>query len=120
MPRIDGAKRAVKGTAGRCGRRVLWTLLFVWLASVGTGLAWLMAYDNTPGAPADAPATWPADSALSRDTSGPTLVMLAHPRCDCTRASIGELAELLARAGHRPRTFVVRSEEHTSELQSPC
>jgi hypothetical protein len=33
--------------------------------------------------------------------------MLAHPRCDCTRASIGELAELLARAPHRPRTFVV-------------
>jgi hypothetical protein len=35
------------------------------------------------------------------------LVLLAHPRCDCTRASLGELAELLARAPQRPRTFVV-------------
>jgi hypothetical protein len=33
--------------------------------------------------------------------------MLAHPRCDCTRASLGELEELLARAPQRPRTFVV-------------
>ena len=91
----------------RIDRRVLWALLVVWLSSVGTGLVWLMAYDNTPGAPADAPVGWPAGSSLPRDASGPTLVMLAHPRCDCTRASIGELAELLARAPQRPRTFVV-------------
>ena len=66
-----------------------------------------MAYDNTPGARADAPASWPAESALTRDPAAPTLVMLAHPRCDCTRASLGELAELLARVKVKPRTFVV-------------
>jgi hypothetical protein len=81
--------------------------MVVWFVSVGTGLAWLMAYDNTPGTPASAPARWPAGSTLARDAAGPTLVMLAHPRCDCTRASIGELAELLARTPERPRTFVV-------------
>jgi hypothetical protein len=70
-------------------------------------LFWLMAYDNTPGAGADAPAAWPADSALTLDPAKPTLVMLAHPRCDCTRASLGELAELLARVKFKPRTFVV-------------
>lgn len=85
----------------------LWAVAVVWLASVTTGLAWLMKYDNTPGAPANAPRAWPAASALARDANGPTLVMLAHPRCDCTRASIGELAELMARAPRRPRTFVV-------------
>lgn len=93
--------------AARHDRRLLWAFLIVWLASAGTGLGWLMAYDNTPGTPANAPAVWPAASTLPRDPSGPTLVMLAHPRCDCTRASIGELAELLARADQRPRTFVV-------------
>jgi len=82
-------------------------LVVLWLCSVATGMAWLMAYDNTPGSTADAPASWPAGSALARDPSGPTLLMLAHPRCDCTRASIGELAELLARVRHRPRTFIV-------------
>jgi hypothetical protein len=82
-------------------------LVVVWLCSAGAGLVWLMAYDNTPGMAADAPARWPAESALARNPDGPTLLMLAHPRCDCTRASIGELAELLARAPRRPRTFVV-------------
>ena len=37
----------------------------------------------------------------------PTLVMLAHPRCTCTRASVGELAELMARAPRRPKAYVV-------------
>jgi hypothetical protein len=33
--------------------------------------------------------------------------MLAHPHCTCTRASLGELAEAIARARVRPRTYVV-------------
>ncbi len=105
--RSDTAWRGLRAMVDRCGQRVLWAVLIVWLASVGTGLAWLMAYDNTPGAAANAPGAWPAGTTLARDEAGPTLVMLAHPRCDCTRASIGELAELLARAPRRPRTFVV-------------
>jgi len=89
-------------------RTTIWTAgVLVWLTAVSCGLVALMNYDNRPGAPAQAPLIWPADSALVRDVAGPTLVMLAHPRCDCTRASLGELAELLARAARRPRTFVV-------------
>jgi len=107
LPRFDGARHALHIVVDRCGQRILWAVLLVWLASAATGLAWLMTYDNTPGTPANAPSDWPADSTLARDAAGPTLVMLAHPRCDCTRASIGELAELLARAPRRPRTYVV-------------
>jgi hypothetical protein len=107
LRRSDVARRVLTAIAGCRRQPVMWGLLVVWLASAGTGLAWLMAYDNTPGAPAHAPAGWPAGSTLPRDAAGPTLVMLAHPRCDCTRASLGELAELLARAGQRPRTYVV-------------
>jgi len=103
----NACQRGVHRPVKRRDRRVLWAVLVVWLISIGTGLGWLMAYDNTPGAPARAPGVWPTGSALSRDAAGPTLVMLAHPRCDCTRASIGELEELLARARQRPRTFVV-------------
>lgn len=82
-------------------------LAMLWLGSAGTGLVLLMAYDNTPGLSAEAPTDWPADSTLVRDPAAPTLVMLAHPRCDCTRASLAELAELLARVHNRPRTYVV-------------
>jgi hypothetical protein len=89
-------------------RPVLWTLFgAAWLGCVVAGLAALMNYDNSPGVAAAAPPAWPADSRLARDPAGPTLVLLAHPRCDCTRASVSELAELLARARQRPRTFVV-------------
>jgi hypothetical protein len=37
----------------------------------------------------------------------PTLVFLAHPQCSCTTASLGELAEALARATTLPKTYVV-------------
>lgn len=107
MLRADRARRTLRALVDRGGQRMLWAVLVVWFVSVGSGLAWLMAYDNTPGTPANAPARWPAGSALPRDIAGPTLVMLAHPRCDCTRASLGELAELLARAPQRPRAIVV-------------
>ena len=79
----------------------------VWMGAVVYGLGALMQYDNSPGDAAQAPAEWPHDSAIVRNAQGPTLVMLAHPRCDCTRASVGELAELLARVPNRPRTYVV-------------
>jgi hypothetical protein len=109
VPPSEAASRTPAAGRGRGYRRlVIWTVATaVWLGSAGTGLFWLMAYDNTPGVAAAAPVDWPANSALTRDPEAPTLVMLAHPRCDCTRASLGELAELLARVKIKPRTFVV-------------
>lgn len=106
MSRAEVVARLTKVISTR--GRLLWSVLaMLWLCATGAGLAWLMAYDNTPGLSADAPASWPSDTTLRRDTAGETLVMLAHPRCDCTRASLGELAELLARAKRPPRTFIV-------------
>ena len=89
-------------------QRVIWGIAgVVWIAAVAAGLRALMAYDNRPGPAAEAPADWPRESRIERDTAGPTLVMLAHPRCDCTAASLTELEELLARTSERPRTYVV-------------
>lgn len=79
----------------------------VWFGVVVAGLAGLMVYDNRPGAAAEPPNAWPAESRLAANPHGPTLLMFAHPRCDCTRASIDELAELLARATVPSRTYVV-------------
>lgn len=89
-------------------RRFAWAIGgCLWLAMVTAGLALLMSYDNRPGPAADAPLRWPQESRLERESSRQTLVMLVHPRCDCTRASLVELEELLARVDGRPRTFVV-------------
>jgi hypothetical protein len=84
-----------------------WTLSALWLCVAVAGLYVLWQYDNTAGEGANAPAKWPVPSALTRASDGPTLVMLAHPKCSCTRASLGELAEVLGRARVRPKTYVV-------------
>jgi hypothetical protein len=88
--------------------RAVWALLGVfWVAAVTVGLASLAVYDNRPGESAKAPTRWPAESRLTLDPDRPTLVMLAHPRCTCTQASLAELAELMARAPGRARVYVV-------------
>jgi hypothetical protein len=90
--------------------------VLVWLVSVGAGLWVLWAYDNTPGLDANAPGRWPAQSSLTRSTDGPTLLVVAHPQCTCTRASLDELAEVLARASsHRPRTYVLLLKPSSAE-----
>jgi hypothetical protein len=93
-----------QGTA----HRWVWAVLTIgWIAACGAGLWTLWAWDHPPGAAAQARAEWPADAGLARDRGGPTLVMLVHPQCTCSRASLDELAELLARARPRPKTFVL-------------
>jgi hypothetical protein len=79
----------------------------VWLALAGTGLFLLWKYDNAPGAGANAPLRWPDTSMLARTAGQPTLILLAHPQCTCTPASLVELAEVLARARTQPRAYVV-------------
>jgi hypothetical protein len=68
----------------------------VWVASVTCGFALLAHYDFTPGRAGIVPERWP-DLHLARVHDRPTLVMVAHPRCPCTRASIAELAQIMAR-----------------------
>jgi hypothetical protein len=82
-------------------------LVAIWLGAAATGLWGLWRYDNTPGEAARAPEAWPARATIVRATDRPTLVMLAHPHCTCTRASLGELAETIARARTPPRTYVL-------------
>ena len=84
-----------------------WLAAAVWLAAAASGLAVLWSYDNAPGEGATAPATWPSETVLARADDRPTLVLLAHPQCSCTRASLDELAEALARATTRPKTYVL-------------
>ena len=79
----------------------------VWLGAAATGLSALWKYDNAPGEGADAPSRWPDASRLARTAGEPTLILLAHPQCSCTPASLAELAEVLARARTRPSTYVL-------------
>ena len=78
-----------------------------WLAVAVSGLYLVWSYENGAGAPATASETWPSASHLVPATDRPTVVFVAHPQCTCTRASLGELAEALARTTMPPRTYVV-------------
>ncbi|MDQ2918483.1 MAG: hypothetical protein M3R10_01220 [Verrucomicrobiota bacterium] len=78
-----------------------------WLASIAFGMRILLNYDNGPGRTATVPKNFPAQSALVLATDRPTLVMLAHPRCPCTRASVGELAQIMAELQGQVKAYVV-------------
>lgn len=90
-------------------RRRWWLglLIIFWMTGVSSGLYVVWAYENRPGLAAHAPRQWPSQTALARAGDRPTLLFLAHPQCTCTRASIQELAEILARAADHPKTYVL-------------
>jgi len=96
-----------KNLAGFKAQRVLMVFGILWLGAVGAGLWVLWDYENRPGIAADPPAQWPSTSRIEPAIDRPTLVMLVHPHCSCTRASIGELAVLMTQARLRPKTYVL-------------
>jgi hypothetical protein len=88
--------------------RLLWGVFgALWLGGLAAGAKLLWSFKTTPGAAAAAQAEWPAASRLPRHASRATLVMMAHPRCACTRASLGELAVLMQRLRGRVSAHVV-------------
>src|SRR3984893_3870610 len=72
--------------------------LITWLLIVGFGLFSLAGFQNTAGRGEITSTTWPVESRIQRTPGIPTLVMMVHPHCPCSRASIGELAVLMAKA----------------------
>ena len=89
------------------GRSILIATCAAWALMSGAGIRLLWNYENTPGSVAAAPSTFPSDSGVRLATDLPTLVMLVHPHCPCTRASIGELARLMTQAQGRVTAYVL-------------
>lgn len=71
--------------------------LAVWLPGVAYGFNVLWRYSMTPGHPASPPVEWPQQLQIQPKPAQATLVMFAHPQCGCSKASLGELAILMAR-----------------------
>ena len=84
-----------------------WLLTSVWLAVVGAGVGALWAYDYVPGKDINVPSHWPSQSRIPHDPDQPTLMLFAHPKCPCTRASIGELTVLMTHCQNRVKACVV-------------
>jgi hypothetical protein len=80
----------------------------LWLTGIAGGYKTMWEFQRKAGEAAIAPTMWPDGSRLARSTDGPTLVVFAHPRCPCTRATITELRELLgSRPGRIARAYVL-------------
>jgi len=79
----------------------------LWLAVVVGGTIEMIRYSSLPGNGGSAPIAWPTESQIPFDAHRPTLVMFAHPRCPCTRASLGELEVLMAQVPGRLSAHVV-------------
>lgn len=88
----------------------------IWLLLVVAGSARLWQYKQTAAAEPASPERWPEASRLPQSSSRPTLLLFAHPHCPCTRASIEELAQLLAHAQGRFSTHVVFFRPQGSKL----
>jgi hypothetical protein len=94
-------------------RRVLRVLALalaglIWAATVTAGFGALWKYKTTPGVPGSPPDRWPASSRIERNPRGATVVLFAHPKCPCTRATLTELSLAMSRVqGGHARVYVL-------------
>jgi hypothetical protein len=77
------------------------------LAALAAGGRLLLGYQSDPGAAAAAAPAWPEGCPIRPEAGRATVLLFAHPRCPCTRASLDELAWLLARSEGRADAWAV-------------
>ena len=70
--------------------------LILWTIAMVSGFVLISRYEGTAGATATPPAR--LTDGMTTDGSK-VLIMLAHPQCPCTRASLSELERILAQCG---------------------
>lgn len=73
-----------------------WVVCAAWAGMVLAGMGSMVWYENAPGTAGRTPMQVSEECDLKLASDRPTLVMYAHPHCPCTRASLEELAKLLA------------------------
>ncbi len=88
----------------------------VWIAIVCFGVGWLWSYNQAAGSPATPPKNWPEKSEIARGSGRHTLVMLAHPKCPCTRASVEELSKLMTNSPGRVDAYIL----FVAPKSAPC
>jgi hypothetical protein len=65
-----------------------------WLIATAAGMAWSVAYTQTPGDTATTPLTWPGGEAIGRTAGRATLVLALHPACVCSQATLEQIDRL--------------------------
>src|SRR6188768_4255787 len=102
-------------------RKALWQVGYAlvgvaWLVAVVIGGIQVSAYDRAAGNIAKAPLQLPQSLLITPEKELPTLVMLVHPHCPCSRASVGELAKVMtACQGKLTATVLILRPEDMNE-----
>lgn len=76
---------------------MLFAAALLWSGSALAGYLYIFRYESKPATLASAARHWPEGSGLNHMAGAFELVMVVHPRCPCTRASVAELNKLLLR-----------------------
>ena len=66
-----------------------------------------MSYESAPGAVGVVPSAWPQTSKIPAPRERDVLLMVAHPHCSCTDASMEELAKIMARVQGKVSAYVL-------------
>jgi hypothetical protein len=82
-------------------------LVSAWAIILGGGMRSMINYEMTAGDAGSPPAAWPPAASFRQQRENPTLLVFAHPKCPCTRATISELARILTRCRSQVETHVI-------------
>jgi hypothetical protein len=94
----NSLQTCVQNGVRRHGRRALLTVVGLsWLLVIAVGVGVLWSFENTAGLAAAAPGQWPSASQLPAPRGRFSLVVLLHPQCACSRATVAELARLMTK-----------------------
>ena len=84
----------------------------LWVVTIGAAVRSIRRFESTPGRAADAPQRWPASTLIAPQPGTWTLVMLIHPHCSCSRASVSELAAVVENGPRNLRAYVLTYRPH--------
>ena len=96
-------------------RVMLVSTTLVWACLILLGARTVMKYENAAATPGEPSSRWPVDSRLPHPAGTFVLIMAAHPDCPCTRASVTQLEQLMARLRGKLAAFVLFSKPEASE-----
>jgi hypothetical protein len=81
--------------------------LAVWLLLISVGFGFVAQFKSRPAQSALPPFEWPTDAKAAFPNGEFQLVVAIHPQCPCSRATLRELARLLAQCPRDVKTIIL-------------
>ena len=98
---------AATSTQKRLSPSLVAALAGLWLIAAALGLRVMLNYEYSAAAPGVPPEKWPLATEVRRTPGLPAIVVVAHPHCPCSCATVEELARLMALLQNRVTATVI-------------